>query len=170
MPRWLQELKDKLTDLELKKRIQTCLDLWKLWEEAAWYVRTRTLTKEEMKRCRPTMEEFFRFFVQNFQTENGTWYLHHLRAHVPQYSKWLCKEFGWGYGVLSNQSLEHRLKQIKRALRNSFANKKKYHMTLRALLQKRYGWFGMSRPFGRKLRCPRCGGPHQRNYRGCEKR
>jgi hypothetical protein len=40
-------------------------------------------------------------------SENITWYLHHVREHVAQYTRMLYDEFVLGFGILTTQSIEH---------------------------------------------------------------
>jgi len=90
--------------------------------------------------------------------QNVTWYMHVLEDHLQDFTNILYKQFGLGYGVITTQSMEHMLKQMKRELRDHTLKNNKWHLVLLHLFQRKYGWFGLREASCTKS-CGACGKP-----------
>lgn len=109
----LTTLRDKLP-AEKQALILPVIELWTLWRQAAKYLWLQRATAEQAKQCGEIQERFFQHLVKNLLPKDITWYMHTLRDHVPTYTQFLQQEFGWGYGMMTGQSMEHKLKLFKR--------------------------------------------------------
>jgi len=144
--------------------------LWQKWSMAARHLVAITPSKKQVDECEADCVDFFRYYAEKHKFgENVTWYMHYLKVHVPQYTKMYFEEFGWGYGVLTTQAMEHMLKQLKGAFKNTMHNKKKWEMVGKHLHQKHYGWYGKAQEKTKK-RCSACGiQGHIRTNHNCPK-
>jgi len=169
MARILAEIKETMSSRREQSQLSKLVDLWRLWTPAASHIFAVSPDKIMVDKCQSECLEFFRFFVQQFDYMEVTWYLHFLKAHLHQFALILYEEFGFGFGILNTQAMEHQLKQLKIILAHTLRNGKKAEAALTQHHQCRYGWFGDVRKT-RRITCSKCGIPgHMKtNKRKCK--
>jgi hypothetical protein len=115
-PVFLEKIKVELPSddpLMVAMAVDKLLTLWKLWIPVASHIRRIHPSEEDVSRCDTDCQRFITFFAENFQTQKFTTYMHFVQDHLADCLRIYYNEFGFGYGVLSTQGLEHLNGDIK---------------------------------------------------------
>jgi hypothetical protein len=155
------------------KRVQEMLshmqEVWKCWGMVAPYLRMKRIENEEtIYEGQRLARKFIDTFALHTSDDELTYYMHLLDSHVWQWSLAYYKEFGCGYGILTTQAVEHRLKVFKRELRNTMKNRRMYRLALNHQSQRINGRLRIRKPTSRLFKCSACGQQgHQKNNKRC---
>lgn len=116
-------------------------NIWKSWADVAPYLRMKKIDLEEViHQGQAKAKIFIDIFASHASDDQLTYYMHLLDTHIWQWSMIYYKEFGCGYGILTTQAVEHRLKIFKRDLGHTFGKvNKRFRTALIHQSQRVYG-------------------------------
>jgi len=170
MPKFVQSLLDRHSSPSkpsCEKDLQKIKHLWDLWSQVCPLLRKVRLENLQEKRdLKEAAIAYVDFYRQEFS--KPTYYMHFLRDHVASWTKTLFKEFGFGYGIMTTQGLEHRQKILKKDFEHTTQREEKWSTVIDHQNQRLYGELNQVETVKRKLRfvCA-CGESHQRNKKSC---
>jgi hypothetical protein len=123
MAKYLRSLAASPVGRALHRELGNLALIWERWSQAARHIWAVQPSPQQVAECERDCLLFTDAVIDASPSENITWYLHHVREHVAQYTRMLYDEFGLGFGFLTTQSMEHRLKFLKSHIsRHTFQN------------------------------------------------
>jgi len=168
----LAHFRDKLSSTALEQFFSPLISMWREWAGVAPYLRMKTLSDpSEVSVCKEKAQAFVKNFTAKVSDVHITRYMHFLHDHLWEWMDIYYKEFGFGYGVLTTQSMEHRLKLFKRDLRHTLQTERMWELSMRHQHQRMLGGLELPQPNKRIITCGKCGQiGHQQNNKKCTQR